>query len=1056
MLQRIIHFSIQNRLFVLVAAVIVMGYGAYEALHLPVDVFPDLNRPTVTIMTESPGLAPEEVETLVTFPIETALNGASGVERVRSNSGVGLSIVFVEFGWGTDILQARQLVAEKLALVRDQLPKEVSPEMGPIVSIMGEIMLLSVQSPQLSPLEVRSIADWTIRPRLLTIPGVSQVIPIGGGRMQIQVKVDPARLKQFDLTMDDVGKAVTNANGNSTGGFLVQQGQEWLVRNIGRVKQLDDLSNSVVTYRKGTPILLRNIADVTTGPQVMRGDSSENGHPAVILSVQKQPGADTVELTKRVLAAVNDLQKTLPAGATINPNLFQQRHFIESAIHNVVEAIRDAGVLVIIVLVLFLLNVRTTAITLTAIPLSFIITGLFFRAAGITINTMTLGGLAVAIGELVDDAVIDVENVFRRLKENQAAQSPRNPLRIVYDASNEVRSTLVYATVMMVVVFIPLFQLSGIEGRIFRPLGIAYIVSIVASLVVSLTTTPALAAYLLPRARLRGEHRDSWLVRLLKRLDTLQLRFTLTFPNIVMSVFYALAIIAVYVFLHFGKEFLPPFNEGTLTVNVIAAPGTSLEESNTLGTIAERQLMRIPEVISVARRTGRAELDEHAEGVHSSEIEVDLKPSARARDKILADVREKLAALKGVVINIGQPISHRMDHLLSGVNAQIAVKVFGDDLDVLRQKAESIRSVMASVHGVVDLSVEKQVPIPQLQIQLLRDEAKRYGIQVGDLARTLESALYGAKVSEAIDGQRRYDMVVKFSDSARKDAESLKELLVDTPVGGKVPLKAVADVVEATGPNTINRENVQRRIVVQANVAGRDLGSVIGEIRGKVDASVAKGLPTGYFVTYGGQFEAQQQAAKVIGLLSLLSLAVMYLLLYNLFRVHRVVLAVLFNVPLAMIGAVVAIAFTTRTFSIASLMGFITLTGISLRNGIMMINHYIHLLKHEGETFSKRMIIRGSLERLVPVLMTSVCAALGLIPFALSKGVPGKEILQPMAEVMLAGLVSSTILDIVYTPAFFWRWCGPVVPKLLRARGEDFLDEKDDSAGNGFLVTSLR
>ncbi len=1046
MLQKIIHWSIQNRLFVVVGALLLVLYGSYETSKLPVDVLPDLNRPTVTIMTESPGLAPEEVETLVTFPIETVLNGAAGVQRVRSTSGIGLSVVYVEFGWETDLLRARQLVQEKLSLVQEQLPSEITPQMGPISSIMGQIMLVSVQSKTRDPVDVRTIADWTIRPRLLTIPGVSQVIPIGGGRMQVQVKVNPASLKQYDLTMEEIGTAVENANQNSTGGYLVQQGQEWLVRNLGRISQLSDFENSVVAYRHGTPIMLGSVADVTTGVQVKRGDGSENGSPAVILSIEKQPGADTVDLTERVLEVIKELQAELPSGVTINPDLFQQRHFIESAIDNVVEAIRDAVILVVIVLIFFLLNVRTTIITLTAIPLSFIITFLFFRMAGISINTMTLGGLAVAIGELVDDAIIDVENVLRRLKENRTLTRPRNPLRVVYDASNEVRGTLVYATAMMVIVFIPLFQLSGIEGRIFRPLGLAYIVSIIASLLVSLTVTPALSVYLLSKAKAGSHGGDSWMVRQLKRLDTVQLRFTLAFPNVVMSVFYALAIISALVFLNFGREFLPPFNEGSLTINMVAAPGTSLDESNTLGTIAEKRLLTVPEVLSVARRTGRAELDEHAEGVHSSEIEVDLKESARSRDTILADVRDKLSDIKGVVVNIGQPISHRLDHLLSGVNAQIAVKVFGDDLEVLRTNAEGVRAAMETVPGIVDLSVEKQMPIPQLQIQMIRDEAKKYGVQVGDLARTLEGALYGAKVSEVIDGQRRIDVVVKFTDDARADAEALKELLIDTPTGAKVPLKAVADVLEAKGPNTINREDVQRRIVIQANVAERDMSAVIADVRTKVEQQVGDHLPPGYFITYGGQFEAQQHAAQVIGLLSILSLACMYLLLYNLFRVHRVVLAVLFNVPLAMIGAVAAIAFGSQTFSIASLMGFITLTGISLRNGIMLINHYIHLIKEEGETFGKPMIIRGSLERLVPVLMTSITAALGLIPLAISKGVPGKEILQPMAEVMLAGLISSTILDIMYTPAFFWRWCGPVIPRLIRARGQDFLRDDDSEA----------
>jgi CzcA family heavy metal efflux pump len=1043
-LQKVIRFSIQNRLFIIAGALVTVLYGIYEITTLPVDVFPDLNRPTVTIMTEAAGLAPEEVETLVTFPIETALNGAAGVERVRSSSAVGLSVVYVEFGWGTDLLKARQLVNEKLGLVAEQLPQGIVPQMGPITSIMGEIMLMSVQSTSRDPMDVRTIADWVIRPRLLTIPGVSQVIPIGGGRMQIEVKVDPARLKDFGLTMQQVGEAVKNANENTTGGFLEEQGQEWLVRNIGRIERLEDLANSVVAYRKGTPILLRNIADVKPGIQVMRGDGSANGKPAVILSIQKQPGADTLKLTRQVVSVIEQMKSTLPKDIIINTNLFQQANFVQSAIRNVIDAMRDAAVLVVIVLLLFLLNIRTTIITLTAIPLSFILTGLFLRFAGISINTMTLGGLAVAIGELVDDAVIDVENVFRRLRENRQHEHPRNPLRVVYDASSEVRSTLVYATAMMIVVFVPLFQLSGLEGRIFRPLGIAYIVSILASLFVSLTTTPALASYLLPSQKPGRSRRDSWIVRAIKKVDALQLKLTLALPNVVMFTFYALAAVAVFVFFHFGREFLPPFNEGTLTINLTAVPGTSLAESDNLGTIAEKQLLQIPEVKSVARRTGRAELDEHAEGVYSSEMDVNLEPSSRSRSEILADVRQHLAALKGVLVNIGQPISHRLDHMLSGVNAQIAVKVFGDDLNVLRDKAEKVRSVMARIPGLVDLSVERQVPIPQLQIQLLRDEAKKYGVQVGDLARTLESALYGAKVSEMIDGQRRYDIVVKFTDDARRDASALKDLLIDTPSGAKVPLKAVADVLEATGPNTINRENVQRRIIIQANTAGRDMSSIIADVKHRVNEAIGKDLPPGYFITFGGQFESQQHATRIIGMLSLLSLAIMYLLLYNLFRVHRVVVAVLFNVPLAMIGSVIAIAFTTRTLSIASLMGLLTLTGISLRNGIMMFNHYIYLLKNEGETFSKQMIIRGSLERLVPVLMTSICAALGLLPFALSKGAPGKEILQPMAIVMLAGLISSTLLDIVYTPAFFWRWCGPVVPRLIRAHEKDFMNEPSE------------
>lgn len=1053
MLKRVIHFSIENRVFVVAFAAVLIAYGIWELTRLPVDVLPDLNRPQVTVMTEAPGLAPEEVETLVSYPIETALNGSTGVLRVRSVSGIGLSVVFVEFGWGTDIYLARQLVAEKLNSVRDRLPADLEPQMGPISSIMGEIMLVGLKSKTVSPMELRTIADWTIRPRLLSIPGVSNAIPIGGGRMQYQVQVDAEKLRSYNLTLKEVEEAVANANRNSTGGFIVKQSEEYLVRNIGRVKDIAEFADAVVTTRKGTPVLVGNVAQVMKGIQVKRGDGSINAEPAVIIMVQKQPGQDTISLTRKIETALAELRKSLPPGVELDDNVFRQEHFIRASIGNVVEAMRDAAILVFIVLVLFLLNARTTFISLTAIPLSFIITFIIFRSAGIGINTMTLGGLAIAIGELVDDSIIDIENVFRRLRENAALPPAErhNPLRVVYDASNEIRSTLVYATILMVIVFMPLFQLSGIEGRIFTPMGVAYIVSVLASLLVSITVTPALAALLLVpyfeklRARLErkglaldaGEHGESLLVRLLKRIDRKQLSFTLRHPSAAMAAFYVVAFVAVYAVVHLGREFLPPFNEGTITVNLIAAPGTSLDESNRIGTIAEKQLLQIPEVASVSRRTGRAELDEHAEGVHYSEMEVEFKAGGRPQPVVLAEIRQRLSQFPGMVLNVGQPISHRLDHLLSGVSAQIAVKIFGDDLATLRSKAEEVRAVMSTVPGVVDLSVEKQVLIPQIRIQMHREEAKKYGVQVGDLARTLESALYGSKVTEVLDGQKTYDVIVKLKDAYRADEDSISDMLVDTPTGAKVPLRAVADVLPSLGPNQILREDGQRRIVVQANVAGRDLGTVIKEIQEKTGKQVH--LPSGYFVTYGGQFEAQQQATRVIGLLSLVALAMMYMILYNHFRVHRVVICILMNIPLATIGAVAVIWFGTRTFSIATLMGFITLTGISLRNGIMMINHYIHLMREEGETFSKEMIVRGSLERLVPVLMTATTAALGLIPLALAAHQPGKEILQPMAIVMLAGLVSSTILDIIYTPAFFWRWCGPVVARLVHRDEKDFL-----------------
>ena len=706
MLKQLIHFSIKNRLFVLAAAFALTLYGLYEMARLPVDVLPDLNRPQVTVLTEAEGLAPEEVETLVTFPIETALNGSTGVQRVRSVSAVGLSIVFVEFDWGQDIYLARQLVGEKLATTRDRLPAGIEPRMGPISSIMGEIMLIGLKSQTIPPVQLRLLADWTVRPRLLSIPGVANAIPIGGGRMQYQVQVDAEKLRAYDLTLEEVERAVANANENSTGGFIEKQSQEFLVRNLGRIRNIAEFADAVVTTRAGTPITVGNVARVLEGIQVKRGDASIDGEPGVIVMVSKQPGQDTVALTRTIEKAMAELRAALPPGVKLDDDVFRQQHFIEASIHNVIEVMRDAAILVTIVLVLFLLNTRTTLISLVAIPLSFIVTFIVFSFAGIGINTMTLGGLAIAIGELVDDSIIDIENVFRRLRENAArpAEQRLNPLRVIYDASNEVRSTLVYATILMVIVFIPLFQLSGIEGRIFAPMGIAYIVSVLASLVVSLTVTPALAAVLLSRyfddIRVRlearglvfhgGEAADSWIVRQLKAIDRVQLGFTLRHPTLVMGAFYGLALVALAAVTQLGREFLPPFNEGTITVTLIAAPGTSLSESNRIGALAEKELLAIGEVALVSRRTGRAELDEHAEGVHSSELEVDFKPGGRPQPAVLAEIRERLGRFPGMVVNVGQPISHRLDHLLSGVNAQIAVKVFGDDLATLRAKAEEV------------------------------------------------------------------------------------------------------------------------------------------------------------------------------------------------------------------------------------------------------------------------------------------------------------------------------------------------------------------------------
>ncbi|WP_437505233.1 efflux RND transporter permease subunit [Sorangium sp. So ce1099] len=1029
MFDYLIRFSLRNRLFVIAAAALVLVYGTYSLLKLPIDVFPDLNRPTVTLMTEAPGLAPEEVETLVTVPLERVMNGAPGVERVRSTSGVGLSVVYVEFDWSTDIYRDRQLVAERLATVTEQLPEGITPQMGPVASIMGEILLIGVQGEGVSPMTLRTQADWVIRPRLLTIPGVAQVIPIGGEVRQIQVTVDPARLAAAAVSLDEISRALGGANANATGGYVDRRGLEFLVRTLGRARTEADIAATVIALRNGTPVTLAQVATVQEAARIKRGDGSIDGRPAVILSVQKQPGADTVALTGSIDRAVAELQRSMPAGVTINPHLFRQATFIQSAVHNVVEALRDGAILVAIVLFLFLLNFRTTAITLTAIPLSFIVSALVFRAFDLSVNTMTLGGLAVAIGELVDDAIVDVENVFRRLRENRALASPRPAIDVIRDASSEVRSSIVFATILVVLVFVPLFAMSGIEGRLFAPLGIAYIVSILASLVVSLTVTPALCSYLLPSMK-QMSHEDGWLVRKLKAADRRVLGVSLRHPGAVMAAAGALVLAAAAAVPFLGGEFLPPFNEGTLTINVIARPGTSLAESSRLGTLAEQLIHEVPEVASTGRRTGRAELDEHAEGVHYSEIDVDLRASEREREMILGDIRDRLDRIPGVAVNVGQPISHRLDHLLSGVRAQVAVKIFGEDLGELRRLGKAARDAMQGVAGVKDLQVEQQVLIPQIAIKVNRERAAQLGVNAGELSELLELALAGSTVTQLLEGQRTIDVVLRYPPELREDIDALRRTLVDTPSGAKVPLSELADVTESMGPNQISRDDTQRRIVVSANVAGRDLEQVVSSIQRAVDA-IPK--PPGYYATYGGQFESQRSASRLIGMLSIASLAGMLVVLYSQFRSWTVALQILLNIPLALVGSVLAVVLTGGVLSVATLVGFITLCGIASRNGIMMISHYIHLMKEEGESFGEAMIVRGSLERLVPVLMTALTAALALVPIALSRGEPGKEILQPVAVVILGGLLSSTLLDIVVTPAVFLKFGRASAERLARS-----------------------
>lgn len=1078
MLNRLIQFSLKNRLFVIAFAALIMVYGVITLVNLPIDVLPDLNRPRVTIFLEAGGMAPEEVETQANLPVETALNGAPGVEVVRSVASPGLGMVFVEFDWRTDVYRARQLTAEKLQTV--QMPEGITPQLGPISSIMGQIMMVALTSDTTSPMDLRTIADFTLRRRLMSVKGVSQVIPIGGERMQYQVLLSPEKMRQYNVTVDEVDASLQLTNQNTTGGFVNNAGSEVLIRNIARTTDIKDIANTVIKSGNGAVLTLSQVADVKLGGAIKRGDGSFNAKPAVILSIEKQPTASTVTLTNDILEAITEIQSTLPKDVKIHTDVFQQKSFIINSITNVEHALRDGFILVIIILFLFLLNFRTTIITLTAIPLSLVITAIVFKLFGISINTLTLGGLAIAIGELVDDAIVDVENVYRRLKENWALPKERQRplLKVIYDASSEVRNSIVYATIIVVLVFIPLFYLQGIEGRIFAPLGIAYITSIIASLFVSLTVTPALCSYLLRREKdlrhvnlkfwksskrskqyvagskpaegtilpatvsptassLSGSEHDSPLVRWLKKEDLKLLHWSLRRTKAVIIGSAVLIISAFAMVPFFGTEFLPAFNEGSFTVTLFTPAGTSLEESNKIGNIAEKQILKVEGVLLTSRRTGRAELDEHAEPPSFSEIDVALKDEegGRGRDAILEDIRHNLDVLKGVSINIGQPISHRIDHLLSGVRAQVAIKIFGNDLLTLRSTANELQNIISGIDGVVDAQVENQVMIPQLMIRVDRAKIRQYGLQVGEVAQELETFYNGKQVSQVIQGQQSFDLVVRVNDSIRTNIEEIRNTPIATSSGALVPLHQIASVSLENSINVINHENTQRRIVVSTNVQGRDLGSTVEEMRTAVQNNLQ--LPQGYYLEWGGQFESQQSASRLITILGLFSFAGIFLVLYSHFKAWQIALQIMLNIPLALIGSVIAVILTGGVFSIATLVGFITLTGIASRNGIMMISHYIHLVEHEGETFNDKMIIRGSQERLVPVLMTALVAALALIPLTLDPTAPGKEILYPVAIVILGGLISSTLLDIIVTPVVFKRFGKKALENYFKAKSSE-------------------
>jgi CzcA family heavy metal efflux pump len=1022
MIDKLIRWSLNNRIVVIALAAAFLVWGGYVISRMPLDVLPDLSAPTVTILVEGRGMVPTEMESLVTFPIESALNGASGVRRVRSATAVGVAVIWVEFDWGQDILRARQIVTEKLNQVAASLPPTVEPPfLAPISSIMGEILFIALESDRHSPLEVRTVAETVVR-RLLAVPGVSQVIPTGGGQKQYQVLVEPRRLRDYGVSLSQVETALQQANRNSSAGFRVAGGQEYLIQGIGRVSSEDEIGQTVVAARDGRPILVRDLAQVRIGEALKRSEGSHNAKPAVILGIQKQPGANTLALTRTLDATLDDLQRTLPPGMRIDRQVFRQADFIERAMDNLTRALRDGAVLVVIVVLVFLMNLRAAAITLLAIPLSLVAAALGMQQFGFTINSMSLGGLAIAIGELVDDAIIDVENVMRRLRENAGRPESQRlpPLEVIFQASSEIRSSVVFATLIVALVFLPLFLLSSVEGRLLRPLGFAYVVALAASLVVALTVTPALCSFLLPKSKsvLRGH--EPWLVHRLKSIYQPHLNWVLDHVRFVIACSVLLLCLAFGTFFVMGRAFLPTFNEGTLTISAVTLPGTSLAESDQLGRALERILLSVPEVVSTARRTGRADLDEHVQGVESAELDVNLRMRERSKEAVLEEIRQKTTLLPGMNVTIGQPISHRIDHMLSGTRANIAVKIFGDDLATLRALAKQVQTVMSRVQGVVDLAVEQQTDIPTLRIKVDRAVAARYGLPSGKVTETVQTAFLGKEVSQILEGQVSFPLVVRYQSDGSGDLSAIGQTLLDTPAGAKIPLAALAQIREDRGPNFITREGVQRKIVVQCNVAGRDLRGVVNDIQRNVAAAVP--LPQGYRIEYGGQFESEAQASRQLLLLSIGVVIGILLILTTAFGSLRDALVIMLNLPLALVGGVVGVFLAGGVLSVASLVGFITLFGVATRNGIMLISHIRHLMEVEGKTDLRQAVTRGAAERLSPILMTALAAGLALIPVALGLGEPGSEIQAPMAIVILFGLLSSTALNMIVVPAVYFRF----------------------------------
>lgn len=1021
MFDRIIKWSLSNRLLVIAAYIVFLAVGILIVRKMTLDVFPEFAPPQVVIQTESPGLSPENVETLITFPIESAVNGTPNVEAVRSKSSVGLSTVVVVFQWGTNIYTARQLVNERLQLARSNFPPGTnSPVMLPITSAVSWLVKYSLTSETVSPLDLRTLSDWEIRNRLLAIPGVASVVSIGGGVKQYQVLISLEKLFHYNLTVKDVLDAASRANVNVPGGFLSTGGQEYIVTGIGRLRSLDDLKNTVVTERKGTPIRIGDLAEVRLGPEVPRGDASYNGKRAVIGTVSKAFGADTLTVTYQVEQALKEIQRTLPKGVELQTEVFRQANFIESSVSNLKKALIEGTVIVTVVILFFLFNVRASVISLTAIPTSLIFGVMVLKYMGIGINAMTLGGMAVAIGEVVDDAIIDVENVFRRLRENRAEGDYRPPLQVIFTASKEIRNSIVYATVIVLVVFIPIFLLTGVEGRIFSPLGIAYIASVWSSLLVSLTLTPVLCYYLLVRKGDRDEslhEKESLTIRGLKAGYKKLLRGALARPRWVIAISIALLVAALATIPFFGRSFLPEFHEGNFILAVSTLPGTSLDESMRLGGRITEALKKYPEVVSIAQRAGRSELDEDAQPPNFSEFDITLKYGKRPPEELVEAIREEMEKIPGVAINLGQFIAHRLDEVLSGVRAQVAIKIFGPDLKVLREKGRAVQRVLEGIKGVTDLQLEQQMDVPEVRINIDRARASRYGLNIEDVAQTVQVAFNGAPVSRVLEGQKTFDLVVWFDEHSRASLESMKGILIDTPGRGKIPLSSIADVQIENRPYFINREKVQRRIVVQSNVAGRDLGSVIEEAQARIQKEVV--LPQGYFIEYGGQFQSQQEATRILTIYGVFSIFGIFLLLYKAFNSIRSSLLVMVNLPLALIGGVFAIFLTGRVLSVASLIGFIALFGIAVRNGIILISHY-RQLRAEGKS-KEEVIIEGSKDRLAPVLMTAATAGLGLLPLVIGE-ITGKELERPLAHVILGGLFTSTFLNLIVVPVLFMRY----------------------------------